>query len=54
MLPINFIKITVYSGSRAIAFYDDANTKQFWIDYYLDELKNKLIHGFTVVKRGEI
>lgn len=47
-----FIKITVYSNARKIVFYDKSSTDEFWTHYYLTEIAEKLINGFSITREG--
>lgn len=43
-----FIKITVYTANRLVEFFDDLASEAMWRDYYLTEIRNHLIQGFTI------
>lgn len=46
------IKVTVYNERNSKAwsatFFDDITTMAIWLDYCLNELRLRLIQGFTI------
>jgi len=55
-----FIKIMIYYidddinySCKRVIFYDDYTCKVFWLNYYLNELNQGLVQGFSMTSQKE-
>lgn len=47
-----YCKVTVYENDNIIVFYDEVSKRSFWRSYFLSEMSEHRVLGFSIITEG--